>query len=411
MKSLSITLDPVMSILNSLKAKLSAFWGSRKRQPRTVTESDGPFRYQYIAINNVLGATLPDDSPDPVEVAHFPEANATAFLTTDWDQYYAHIDRGNAVGTLMLTAFVGVRPFKRLSRKVNTFRRWIFGAEWVFVRNLEREAEQSRERRLKDHSGSGCCLVYQAEGDIEEPMRLSRARIFGDIGFGIDVVDRGAIRSKHESNVRSLATSVSIAMADTNGSPEIRFLTDSAHMIGKDGLVIYLRAFQAGLATLVITTLSSDELISSVESYVAKLSNDRKLTDAASLFAQSQQKSNDNLRSFIASWSAFELLIFNLEKQYRTEWQELLQSKDSELPEWDVDLVSLDIEDYRLRDRFYAVACTINLENAKEDTEKFAELNSKRNDYYHRLEISDTDLPTLDVQNMFRKYMKLVLSM
>lgn len=400
-----------MSILDSVITKLSAFWESRKRKPRAVAESDGPFRYQYIAINHVLGARLPEDSPDPVEIAHFPDLNATAYLTSDWDQYYAQIDRGNAVATLMLTGLVGIRPFKRLSRKVNTFLKWVFGPEWVFVRNLEREAARSRQRRLKDHSGSGCCFVYKAGGDIEEPMRLSATRIYGDIGIGIDVLDRGAIRNRHESNVRSLATSVSIAMTDTTGSPEIRFLTDSAHLTGKDGLVIYLRTFQGGLATVVITTLSSDDLINSVESYVAKLSDDRKLTDAALLFAQSQHKSNDNLRSFIASWAAFELLISNLEKKYRAEWQEILQSEDSELPEWDVDLVPLKIEDYRLRDRFYAVACTINLAEAKQDTEKFFKLNSKRNDYYHRLEISDTDLPTLEVQNLFRKYLKIVLSL
>ena len=73
-------------------------------------------------------------------------------------------------------------------------------------------------------------------------------------------------------------------------------------------------------------------------------------------------------------------------------------------------LSAIDIADYRLRDRFYAVACSINLAEAASDIEKFNELNSQRNDYYHRFEIEDTALPTNDVQSLFRKYIKIVLS-
>jgi hypothetical protein len=63
-----------------------------------------------------------------------------------------------------------------------------------------------------------------------------------------------------------------------------------------------------------------------------------------------------------------------------------------------------------LRDRFYAIACSISLAEAEADTKKFNELNSKRNDYYHRFKIEDTELPTRDVQSLFRKYLKIVLS-
>jgi len=165
-----------------------------------------------------------------------------------------------------------------------------------------------------------------------------------------------------------------------------------------------------GAAGIVVTTMPSDEFTATVETCTTGLSADRKLSSAASLFAWSQQKSNDNLRSFIASWSALELLIFNLEKKYRNTFQGLLNSEDISLPVWDRDLSVIDIRDYHLRDRFYAVSCSINLPETAADTEKFNKLNSKRNAYYHRFEIEDIELPTNDVQSLFRKYLKIVLS-
>jgi hypothetical protein len=228
--------------------------------------------------------------------------------------------------------------------------------------------------------------------------------------MALDAFDGSVVRKEHKVNVRSIATAVSLAMTDTNGSPEIRFLSDNVHLLSKDELVIYVRTVKTGAVGLVVTTMPSDEFGAAVETYTAGLGADSKLSSAASLFVLSQHKSNDNLRSFIASWSALELLIFNLEKKYRSVFQELLRSHDVVLPAWDTDLRATDIGDYRLRDRFYAIACSISLAEAEADTKKFNELNSKRNDYYHRFKIEDTELPTRDVQSLFRKYLKIVLS-
>jgi hypothetical protein len=399
-----------VDLLERAKKEIVDFQAARKRQPLNIEESAGPFRYEYVSVSHVLGAKLPDGSPDPLQIAHFPDVNATAYLTHDWDEQYFHIDRANSVATLLLTGLVGIKRFKKLSRYVNRLLQWVLGPERVFMRNLETQAARIREQRRKDHSGSGCCLVYRARGQVAQPLNLSASRRFAEVGVALDAFDGSVIREEHKLNVRSTATAVSIAMTDTNGSPEIRFLADNIHLLSKDEIVIYARTLKMGAAGIVVTTMSSDEFVAAIETYSAGLSADSKLSSAASLFALSQQKSNDNLRSFIACWTAFELLIFNLEKKYREVFQGLLWSDDVVLPTWDKDLKITDIGDYRLRDRFYAVACSINLSEAEGDTKKFNELNSKRNDYYHRFKIADTELPTYDVQSLFRKYLKIVLS-
>jgi hypothetical protein len=397
-----------MDILKRVKRKTVDFQAARKRQPLNIEQSEGPFRYEYVSVSHVLGAKLPDDSPDPLQIGHFSDMNATACLTHDWDEQYFHIDR--AVATLLLTGLFGIKRFKKLLRCVTRFLQWIFGPEWVFMRNLEAQAARIREQRLKDHSGSGCCLVYRAKGQVDQPVNLRASRRYTEVGVALDAFDGSVVREEHKLIVRSIATAVSIALTDTNGSPEIRFLADNVHLLSKDQTVIYVRTLKMGAASVFVTTMLSDELVTAVETYTAGLCSDSKLSSVASLFALSQHKSNDNLRSFISSWSAFELLIYNLEKKYRDAFHELLQSDDVALPSWDADLRVTDIGDYRLRDRFYAVACAINLTEAEADTKKFNELNSKRNDYYHRLTIEDTELPTHDVQSLFRKYLKIVLS-
>lgn len=399
-----------MDILERSKRKIVDFKASRKRQPMNIEQSEGPFRYEYVSVSHVLGAKLPDGSSDPLQIAHFPDMNATAYLTHDWDKPFFHIDRANSVGTLLLTAFVGTKRFKKLWRYVNRLLQWIFGPEWVFMRNMKAQTAIIRKRRVKDHSGPGCCLVYQAQGQVEQPVNLRASRKLPEVGVALDAFDGSVVREEHKFNVRSVATAVSIAMTDTNGSPEIRFLTDNIHLLSKDEIVIYVRTIKMGAAGLVVTTMPSEEFVATVEAYSAALCADSKLSSAASLFALSQHKSNDNLRSFIASWSAFELLIFNLEKKNRDVFQKLLQSDYFALPAWDKDLRVTEIADYRLRDRFYAVACSTNLTEAVADTGKFNELNSKRNDYYHRFKIGDTELPAHDIQSLFRKYLKIVLS-
>jgi hypothetical protein len=399
-----------MDILEPIKRKITDFQAARKQQPLIIEESAGPFRYEYVSVCHVMGATLPGGSPDPLPIAHFPEMNATACLTHDWDKQYFHIDRANSVATLLLTGLVGIKRFKKLSCLLDRLFQWVFGSEWVFMRNLETQTKRIREQRLKDRSGSGCCLAYRAGGQVDQPLNLRASRKFSEVGVALDAFDGSQVREAHKLNVRSVATAVSIAMTNTNGSPEIRFLADHIHLLSKDELVIYVRTLKMGAAGIVVTTMPSDEFTATVETCTAGLSADRKLSSAASLFALSQQKSNDNLRSFIASWSALELLIFNLEKKYRNTFQGLLNSEDVSLPVWERDLSVIDIGDYHLRDRFYAVACSINSAEAAVDTEKFNKLNSKRNAYYHRFEIEDTELPTHDVQSLFRKYLKIVLS-
>ena len=385
------------------------FLEARKKATVAVTEADGPFRYRYIAISQVQGAHFPDDADDPLEIATFSEVNAKAYLTEKWDSYYEELDSGTAISSVLLGGLFGGQRFGALSRRWHNFRVWMFGPEFVVRRNIQQKSQEIREHRKKEHSGSGCGLIYVADNAVDLPLRLDAARRYGQIGIAIDGIDRGAIRSTHLPFVRSLSTAVSIAMGTTDGSPEIKFLTDGCHLNGPDGFTLHVRTFTAGAVGIVVSAPPTDELFANVERDALQLVADRKLSNASSLFALSQHKSNDNLRAFMAAWSALEFLTNTLEKRVRSEFWGNVESGNIIPPAWDRDLSKIEITEYRLKDKFFVVALHLESVDPLSDIEKFVSINQTRGDYYHRLDIAESDLPTRASQELFRKYLGLVL--
>jgi len=148
--------------------------------------------------------------------------------------------------------------------------------------------------------------------------------------------------------------------------------------------------------------------IEKTNAYIPAMIGDTRIETAIYLFVQSQRKENDNLRAFIAAWSALELIINRLSKLVRADWQSRL--RESALPIWDKNLLDVPAEEYRMRDRFFSVACVLDAESAESDSQTFTRANSMRSDFYHRLDVQEGDLPTSDVRELFRKYLKLGLS-
>jgi hypothetical protein len=374
---------------------------------------DGPFRYVYVSISAVPGLQLSKQASDGAGtriIRSFPELGGEAFLTNDCESVALHIDRSTAIGTLLLTGLMGPARFGRLSTYYRRLAKHILGEYWTFARALRREAVMSRESRLKNFAGPGCYLVYRAEGQLLEPASLASARRIGDIGFGFDVVNGKAYRALHKRAVHSTATALSLSLTEHTGSPETRLLCEVIYLTGPGGLVVYPKTITMGAAGIVITNQNPDEAIQAATITVPILMADEKLDGAVSLFVQSQIKSHDNLRAFIPAWSALELLINRLSRLYRDKWVQMLVDATNSLPAWDQDLKTIPLDEYRMRDRFFAVACVLDIGSAETDSKEFVDINNKRSGYYHTMETAEQDLPTQRSQNLFRRYLKLALA-
>jgi hypothetical protein len=382
----------------------------RKWIPNAVGEEHGPFAYTYLAVAAVPGMKLSDNTESPLNVCSLPELNAEAFLTEDRDGNCVHMDRSDAFAYLMLTAFQGRKRFGWLSAYWHKVMILLFGREKVFRHRLDRETSAARARRHKNYNSGGCYLVYRARGDLIEPMRFNAVRRVGNVGFGINAIQAEPYRKHHRAALHGIATAISLALVDTNGSPDIHFLKDLVYVTGKAGLTLYSRTFEmVGRATVTISSPLSKECINEAKSYIPRMINDPRIETAISLFVESQNKQNDNLRSFIAAWSALELLVNRLARVGRAEWTELLETAESTLPQWDKSLVGVSFGEYRIRDRFFSVACVLDLASAEGDADTFNRINDMRSGFYHRMEVRDKDLPTNEVQSLFRKYLRLAL--
>ena len=374
--------------------------------PQPITESDGPFSYTYLAVMDVPGIHLNQVEGD-LHLFSFPDLNATARLTLDWDRYCEHIDRGSAIGILLLTGFLGRSRFKRLSSWSSILVLKLFGKAKLFEMNLAREQRNILLDRHKHQMSSGCYLVYRAEGELVEAPQFQSARRVKRIGYGFDIVDREVYRSIHKSALHGVATALSLLIDKGTGSPEIHEVADIVYLTGNDGLVVYPKRIEMGGGSVVVSRTPSKDDITELTACIPLITSDGQIEAAISLYVQSHRRDGDNLRSFIPAWSALELLVNRLAKIVRPEWEKLLLT--ASLPTWDKDLARVCSADYRMRDRFYSIACTLIREDASEDCKIFNQINNRRSGYYHRNDVKEMDLPTHEVRLLFRKYLSLAL--
>ena len=378
-----------------------------RSEPTVITEDDGPFSYRYVAVLAVPGIRLEETDSD-IHLFSFPELNATASLTRDSNWHCLHIDRNSAIALLLLTGFRGRRRFKRLSSWTNGIFRRIFGTSKIFEWNLRREERKAKSARLKEHKSPGCYVVYQAEGDLGAPPRLKLSRRVNRIGFGFNIIDVEHYRSIHRSALHGVVAALSLTIDKGTGSPEITNIADIVYLKVSDDLSIYPKRVEGKAAAVVTSKVPSTDELKEVARNIPQITGDRRLQGAISLFVESHRKDGDNLRSFIPAWSALEILVNRVARLIRGEWERVLLA--GELPEWDKDLTGVEWGSYRMRDRFYAVACTLNPDDAAADCETFIQSNDRRSDYYHRNDVREDDLPTHNVRALFRKYLELWLT-
>lgn len=373
-----------------------------------IKESDGPFTYAYVAVVAVPGLRLPDETETPLQIHSFPNIGAKVYLTPNWDDYCIHMDTSIAISKLMLSGFRGKSRFGKVSIYWSQLIRKIFGSKFLFNKNIQREIENARKQRHRKYKSSGCYLVYEAEGSLKEPLTLRFSQKLGNIGTGFDMINGSNYREIHERALHSAMTSLSLILIDTNGSPEINFLQDMIYLKGSNDFIIYPLMASMGAAALTTSSNLNEDNLTKIHRYIDPMLKNNKIEMATSLFVESQKQDNDNLRSFIAAWSALELLVNHLFKVLESEWNDLL--KNSQLPKWDKDLTCKAKDKYRLRDRFYSIACVLNINEVASDTKIFNHINNTRSAFYHRMDVSDKHLPTTEVQSLFRKYMRSSLS-
>jgi hypothetical protein len=341
-------------------------------------------RYSYSAAWSVIGGiSLPTDR-EPIELCC--SKSCRFVLTRDPDSLLGNIERGAAVGRLMLKGLVGQRGT----------------AEFPIA--LEAEIEEIKAERKKK-TGANVVLVVEAYGEIDATIHRPAHELEGFV-VTFDAVDKQAVRRAHQPEIDAMKSAVAF---DSEVPSRFAALSEGTYLTDEGGKIVYSISFSMSAEGSVSTNLSTEgsDRISARYSML-KQAND--LDSVQRLFSQMADLGTDRLKAFLSGWAALEILIAKAFKTYEQAFlSPLTNAGQPTLRERFLGRIKVVMKDkYRLTDKFMAVAAVLFPAapdtELQEDYEKFGRLKELRDSIYHGNEFSEKDLPVHDLAALLRKY-------
>ena len=308
------------------------------------------------------------------------------FLTNNPDPLLLDIDRGTAIGRLMLKGFVGQR-----------------GTE-EFPVALNAKTEEIKAERAKK-VGSHPVLIVEAIGDIEA--EITRPfREHEDFIVTFDCVNKKEVARTHKSEIEAMKLAVAL-----ENDPPSRFalLGDGILLTNEEGKTIYSISFTMSGEATVSSGLTAKGVESICTRYnILHRSND--IESVERLFSQMADYGSDRLKAFLSGWAAIEILIAKTFKAYEDAFLSPFADAEQQglREKFLVRVKSVMKDKYRLTDKFAAVGAVL-FQNAPEneiqnDFEKFSKLKKLRDSIFHGEEFSERDLPVHELAALLRKY-------
>ncbi len=342
-------------------------------------------RYTYISAWSVVGGvSLPHDC-STIEL--FCNDTSKFLLTCEPDDYLASLDRGLAIGLLMLRGLVGQ------------------GESSEFDDRLNAELDGLREERKKK-IGNTAVLVFTATGEIQAPV-AGPSREYKDFIITFDAVDKVSLRRKHRADVQAMK--LALALEGNSGS-KFSSLADGVYLTDESNRIIYSFSPSFGLADVFVFAGLTQEIQSRVSNRYRALRRDSSLEQVHRLFSEMSDRDNDRLRVFLSGWAAFEILISKTFKIYEQEFLSPLRGagqpnlRDRFLKQ----LRDVMKGKYRLMDKFLVVSSVLFPDaddtTVEQDYQHFKKLKELRDAIYHGNEVSEKDLPVTELSMLLRKY-------
>ncbi len=340
-------------------------------------------KYIYKASWSVIGGiSLGKDAQTIVLL----ESELCRFVLTNTpDPFLLDIDRGAALGRLMLRGFAGKR-----------------GDEFPVTLNAEiGEIKTERTKKVGAHP----ILIVEACGDIEAEITRPFREHEGFI-VTFDCVNKKEVAQSHKSEIEAMKLAVAL-----ESDPPSRFasLGDGIYLTNEEGKTIYSVSFTVSGEASVSTGLKENAVESIYTRYnILYRSND--IESVERLFSQMADYGSDRLKAFLSGWAAIEILIAKTFKTYEDAFlSPLAKAGQQGLREIFLSRIKSVMKDkYRLTDKFAAVGAVLFPDapeiEIQKDLEKFIKLKKLRDSIFHGEEFSERDLPVYDLAAMLRKY-------
>lgn len=343
---------------------------------------------RYTAVYKIQGITGRPDTPDR-NLVELPDLNARALLTTDPDRHCFHLDRANAISSLMMSVLVGRSEDGDAESRITA------------------EVERVKEARNKEH-GQGTFLIFTATGEIESP-DLKKRRDFEDFAFCLEAFSGRQFRERFRNAVNGVVAALTMGLGD-NKSPVVQRVGHRAYLVDDESKkVIYNFNLEGGMAITSISGPLKEDTVIFVHDHSATLCEDKRLAAVVRLLTQSIETTTDNLRSFLAAWAGFEIFVNNVfkDKYKQAYWDKLSSNTVSSGRRFFDRLKSVMKGKYNLADRFLVIASLLDETSADSDSVEFNGLKKLRDDLLHGQEVDERTLPNAEVQYLLRKYLRL----
>lgn len=344
--------------------------------------------YKYITAYQLIGITPPSDGKEQLLV-EYPSGNAKAWITYDLDDHLYESDRASVTGSLMLKKFFGQTD------------------EGDSEAEVIRQLTNFREKRKREVE-NGVFVVFEAIGEVESFSPRVGREFFDymvSIGAPEGAVPKKKIKEKYQAKINALLASFALNADQICG---IKKLKDDVLFISDHGKYIYSYSIIAGGKVTVTSPLQND-IIDFVSEAVKSLEKHTQLDSTTRLLVKSLDEESDELLSFLSSWSALEIFVKKIFKNYeKSAFEKLIKGGNPKIAPKFLQRIGKVMKDkYGLTDKFSLISYELSPDSAESDIEKFEHTNAKRNKLMHGENVIISSLPTNDARYLLQKYLKL----
>lgn len=250
-----------------------------------------PVRYRFVSVHRIVGFSELRQSPDLLTVLDLPLnldlPEVSAYLTMDPNPPLTEVDRGAAVGHMMLQGFAGQRTAGDTLAAVH-----------------ERAADYAKER-LKASGIPGVYLVLEGNGNlVTTPTEV--ARDLGGAILAFDSVDKRALMENFAPLVSAALAGVVLNVDTTS---DVSLVSHGISVTLPDGRPLYSVTITAGNASLVTSRPATDKDAGKIERAITALIGNQRLVTPSRLLVDALRSTGDRLEAFIFAWAALEMTI------------------------------------------------------------------------------------------------------
>lgn len=230
-------------------------------------------------------------------------------------------------------------------------------------------------------------------------------RTIDDFTFGLDLVDKESIKASHNNTISAIVSAVCLS---TDPPTDVRRLLDDVYLQDDADNYVYSVSFSMSGEAYTSKRITEDviELISSQAKDLMSIENLGRVTK---LLMMTSDKKNDRLRSFLTGWSALEMFLNKAFLFYKREFirRGFTDNAPSGIKKY-IDRINEAIErdKYPWLDKFMMIAALLGSDTIEADVELFRKLKGARDDFFHKQEIVENNLPVAELRTLLARYLR-----